>query len=94
MPELPFVTVAVENLAPLVIGRTVEDVVVRGVSVLKTFEPSIAELRGRQIFGVRRRAKLLILDISGDLGGSTAPSPQSSSAASTSTAARPWALYR
>jgi len=67
MPELPFVTVAVENLAPLVIGRTVEDVVVRGVSVLKTFEPSIAELRGRQIFGVRRRAKLLILDISGDL---------------------------
>src|SRR5579859_3076140 len=67
MPELPFVTVAVENLAPLVIGRTVEDVVVRGVSVLKTFEPSIAELRGRQILGVRRRAKLLLLDISGDL---------------------------
>ncbi|HEV2438611.1 MAG TPA: DNA-formamidopyrimidine glycosylase family protein [bacterium] len=67
MPELPFVTVVVENLAPLVAGRTVEDVVVRGVSVLKTVDPSIADLRGRRIAGVRRRAKLLLLDIAGGL---------------------------
>jgi len=67
MPELPFVTVVAENLAPLVAGRTVEDVVVRGVSVLKTVEPSIADLRGRQITGVRRRAKLLLLDFTGGL---------------------------
>lgn len=67
MPELPFVTVVAENLVPLVAGRTVEDVVVRGVSVLKTVEPSIADLRGRQITGVRRRAKLLLLDFTGGL---------------------------
>ncbi len=62
MPELPFVTVVAENLAPLIVGRTVEDVVVRGVSVLKTVEPPIAGLRGRQVLGVRRRAKLLLID--------------------------------
>lgn len=67
MPELPFVTVVVENLTPLVIGRTVEDVIVRGVSLLKTFDPSIADLRGRQVLGVRRRGKLIVLDLSGDL---------------------------
>ncbi|HEV2284065.1 MAG TPA: DNA-formamidopyrimidine glycosylase family protein [bacterium] len=67
MPELPFVTVVVENLAPLVAGRTVEDVVVRGVSVLKTVQPSIADLHGRQIAGVRRRAKLLLLDVTDGL---------------------------
>lgn len=67
MPELPFVTVVVENLTPLVQGRTVEDVIVRGVSVLKTFDPSIADLRGRQVLGVRRRGKLLLLDFTGDL---------------------------
>ncbi len=67
MPELPFVTVVVENLTPLVQGRTLEDVIVRGVSVLKTFDPSIADLRGRQVLGVRRRGKLLLLDFTGDL---------------------------
>jgi len=67
MPELPFVTVVVENLEPLVAGRTVEDVVVRGVSVLKTVDPSITDLRGRQIAGVRRRAKLLLLGFTGGL---------------------------
>ncbi|HKX16398.1 MAG TPA: DNA-formamidopyrimidine glycosylase family protein [bacterium] len=67
MPELPFVTVVVENLTPLVVGRTVEDAIVRGVSLLKTFDPSIAGLRGRQVLGVRRRGKLIILDVAGDL---------------------------
>ena len=62
MPELPFVTVVVENLVPLIVGRTVQEVVVRGVSVLKTVEPSIAGLHGRQVLGVRRRAKLLLLE--------------------------------
>jgi formamidopyrimidine-DNA glycosylase len=40
---------------------------VRGVSVLKTVEPAIAGLRGRQVVGVRRRAKLLLLEFTGNL---------------------------
>lgn len=67
MPELPFVTIVVENLTPLIVGRTVEDVIVRGVWVLKTFDPPITALRGRQVLGVRRRGKLLLLDFTDNL---------------------------
>jgi formamidopyrimidine-DNA glycosylase len=67
MPELPFVAVVVENLAPLIVGRTVEDIVVRGVSVLKTFDPPIAALGRRQVAGVRRHGKLLLVDFEGNL---------------------------
>ena len=44
MPELPFITVLAENLRPLVEGRVIEDVVVRGASVLKTFDPPVTGL--------------------------------------------------
>jgi formamidopyrimidine-DNA glycosylase len=67
MPELPFVTVVKENLTSLIVGRRVEDVIVRGVSVLKTFDPPITSLRGREAVAVRRRGKLVLLDFAGNL---------------------------
>lgn len=63
MPELPFLTVLAENLRPYVEGRTVEDVLVRSASVLKTFDPPVAALRGARVAGVRRRGKYLLLDL-------------------------------
>lgn len=63
MPELPFVTALVENLRPLVEGRTIEDVIVRSVYVLKTFDPPVTALKGRRITGVRRRGKLLVFHL-------------------------------
>jgi formamidopyrimidine-DNA glycosylase len=67
MPELPFVTVLVENLRPWVEGRTVEDVIVKNVYPLKTADPPITALRGRRVAAVRRRGKLIILDVEGPL---------------------------
>jgi formamidopyrimidine-DNA glycosylase len=63
MPELPFVTTLVENLWPHVEGRTIERVLVRGVSALKTFDPPVESLAGGRITGIRRRGKLLIFDV-------------------------------
>lgn len=63
MPELPFLTVLTENLRPQVQGRTIEDVLVRSVSVLKTFDPPVTSLPGRQIAGLRLRGKLLLFDL-------------------------------
>ncbi len=63
MPELPFLTVLTENLRPQVQGRTIEDVLVRSVSVLKTFDPPVTSLPGRQIADVRLRGKLLLFDL-------------------------------
>jgi formamidopyrimidine-DNA glycosylase len=67
MPELPFVTVLVENLRPRVEQRTIEDVIVRSVYALKTADPPITALRGRVIGHVRRRGKLLVFELAGGL---------------------------
>jgi len=67
MPELPFVAVLVENLRARVEGRTIEDVVVRSVYILKTFDPPIAEIKGRRIARIQRRGKLLVFHLSGGL---------------------------
>lgn len=67
MPELPFVTVLIENLRPRVEQRTIEDVVVRSVYVLKTADPPITALRGQAITSVRRRGKLLVFELAGGL---------------------------
>jgi formamidopyrimidine-DNA glycosylase len=67
MPELPFVTVLIENLRSRVEGRTIEDVIVRSVYALKTAEPPITALQGRAIVNVRRRGKLLVFDLTGGL---------------------------
>lgn len=63
MPELPFLTVLAEHLAAKVQGRTVEDVLVRSASVLKSFDPPITALRGAQVTGIRRRGKFLLFDL-------------------------------
>ncbi len=63
MPELPFLSILAENLLAQVQGRTIEDVLVRSASVLKTFDPPISALRGAAITGVRRRGKFLLVDL-------------------------------
>ncbi len=63
MPELPFLTVLAENLAAEVRGRTIEEVLVRSASVLKSVDPPITGLRGAQITGIRRRGKFLLFDL-------------------------------
>lgn len=67
MPELPFVTVLVENLRPLVEGRVIEDVIVRSVYVLKTADPPITSLTGRRIMSIHHRGKLLVFHLSDGL---------------------------
>ena len=67
MPELPFVTVLVENLRPLVEGRAIEDVIVRSVYVLKTADPPITSLTGRRIMSIHRRGKLLVFHLTDGL---------------------------
>jgi formamidopyrimidine-DNA glycosylase len=67
MPELPFVTVLVENLRPRVERRVIEDVIVRSVYALKTADPPITALQGQAVTHIRRRGKLLVFDLTGGL---------------------------
>jgi formamidopyrimidine-DNA glycosylase len=66
MPELPEMEIATRRLASALPGQTIESVLTPGLNVLKTFDPPVHALDGREISGVRRRGKLLLVE-SGDL---------------------------
>ena len=66
MPELPDITIYLERLAPLVLGRRVEWVQVHNSFVLRTVEPSIGELAGAEVIALRRIGKRVVLGFEGD----------------------------
>jgi formamidopyrimidine-DNA glycosylase len=69
MPELPEVETMARDLAPLVTGATIDGVWWDWPAVIRHPEPASFErtIRGRQVLGVGRRAKWLVLELSGDL---------------------------
>lgn len=62
MPELPEVETIRAQLADRLIGRTITDVEVR---LPKVFHGNKNDIVGRKIVDVRRRAKIIILDLEG-----------------------------
>jgi formamidopyrimidine-DNA glycosylase len=67
MPELPEMEIAARRLNAALPGQVVESVMTPGLNVLKTFDPPLHALEGRELTGVRRRGKLLLLDAGEDL---------------------------
>jgi formamidopyrimidine-DNA glycosylase len=66
MPELPEMEIVARRLGPALTGVTVESAASPGINALKTFDPPLSALEGATFTGVRRRGKLLMLDL-GDL---------------------------
>jgi formamidopyrimidine-DNA glycosylase len=66
MPELPEMEIAARRLGAALPGETVESALAPGINALKTFDPPLHALEGRAFTGVRRRGKLLMLEL-GDL---------------------------
>src|SRR5574339_98449 len=67
MPELPDVTVYIENLERLVKGRRLLAVHLFNPFLLRTAVPPIREVEGKTINGIRRIGKRIVLDLEGDL---------------------------
>jgi formamidopyrimidine-DNA glycosylase len=67
MPELPEVEITARLLDGALKGAQIESAQAPGINALKTFDPPLSELDGREIVGVRRRGKHLIVDVSGEL---------------------------
>jgi len=63
MPELPEVEVTARLLDEAVRGEVVESALSPSVNALKTFDPPLHALEGATITGVRRRGKLLLVDV-------------------------------
>jgi len=67
MPELPEVEITARRLSEALTGATIESTLAPGINALKTFDPPLHALDGRQIEGVRRIGKHAVIDVSGDL---------------------------
>jgi formamidopyrimidine-DNA glycosylase len=66
MPELPEVEIVVRRLDAALAGATVESALAPGMNVMKTFDPPLEALAGRELTGVRRIGKLPVVEF-GDL---------------------------
>ena len=67
MPELPDVTVYVELLQDKLIGHTLQDIKLRSVSLLRTFDPPHRAAYGKRVVAVQRLAKRIVIAFEDDL---------------------------
>jgi len=63
MPELPEVEITVRRLDSALAGATVESALAPGMNVMKTFEPPLEELAGRELTRVRRVGKMPVVEL-------------------------------
>ncbi len=66
MPELPEVEIVARRLDAALSGAVVESALAPGMNVMKTFEPPLEDLAGREVTGVRRVGKMPVVEF-GDL---------------------------
>jgi formamidopyrimidine-DNA glycosylase len=67
LPELPDITVYREALEARLVGRTLEALVIRGPSLLKTVDPPPSACVGRRVTGIERIGKRLVFAFEDDL---------------------------
>src|SRR6266542_614205 len=67
MPELPDITVYVEALERNIAGLTLEKIRIIKPFVLRSFDPPISAAHGREVIGVRRIGKRLVIALEGGL---------------------------
>jgi formamidopyrimidine-DNA glycosylase len=65
MPELPEVEITARRLDAALRGSRIESALAPGINALKTFDPPLSELTGREIAAVGRRGKHLLVKIDG-----------------------------
>jgi formamidopyrimidine-DNA glycosylase len=67
MPELPEVEALAEFLRGRAVGHRIQRVEVSAISALKTYDPPVSALAGRELTGAGRHGKFLDLHIEGGL---------------------------
>jgi formamidopyrimidine-DNA glycosylase len=66
MPELPEIEITVRRLSAAASGAAVESALAPGMNVMKTFQPPLDVLSGREVTGLRRLGKMPVVEF-GDL---------------------------
>ena len=67
MPELPDITVYLEALEPRILGHTLERVLDRGPSLLRTADPRASAAEGHNVSQLRRIGKRIAIGFDNDI---------------------------
>jgi formamidopyrimidine-DNA glycosylase len=67
MPELPDITIYLEQLDRRIVGEVLEKLVIAKPFVLRTFDPPVSAVVGTTVRGVRRLGKRIVLVMDGEL---------------------------
>src|SRR5436190_12808388 len=67
MPELPDVTVYVEAMQKRLVGQTVTKMRLASPFVLRTVDPSPAEVAGRQVVDIKRLGKRIVIELDSNI---------------------------
>jgi formamidopyrimidine-DNA glycosylase len=67
MPELPEVEITARLIARATDGAEVQSALAPGINALKTFDPPLSAVEGRCLAGIRRRGKLFLVELTGEL---------------------------
>jgi len=67
MPELPEVEITARLIGRAVAGARVESALAPGINALRSYDPPLSALEGRQIAGVSRRGKLFLVELDNGL---------------------------
>jgi formamidopyrimidine-DNA glycosylase len=67
MPELPEVEITARRLDEALRGARIESALAPGLNALKTFDPPLHALEGRDVAAVRRIGKHLVIDVADEL---------------------------
>ena len=66
MPELPDIVVYLERLTARIMGQPLRRLVIRNPFLLRSVTPSIEEVEGRGVVGLRRLGKRIVLGFEGE----------------------------
>lgn len=67
MPELPEVEITARRLNTALAGAEVESALSPGMVAMKSVDPPLSALEGRELTGVRRIGKMLVVEFEGEL---------------------------
>jgi formamidopyrimidine-DNA glycosylase len=67
VPELPDITVYLDALSARVLGQPLERIRIGNPFIIRTIEPSVADVEGHRVVGLRRVGKRIVFALADDL---------------------------
>jgi formamidopyrimidine-DNA glycosylase len=67
MPELPDITLYLQQLTPRILNQTLVHIALKNPFILRSVDPPISALEGKRVLGLSRLGKRIVMEFEGDL---------------------------